>query len=53
MSLRLLLPAEGVAGLLSAWSDQPRVYDRGLTEVDEAPEPGPLQRTGRHRLCAS
>ncbi|MEU1872158.1 cupin domain-containing protein [Streptomyces sp. NPDC019793] len=36
MSLRLLLPAEGVAGLLSAWSDQPRVYDRGLTEVDEA-----------------
>ncbi|PPS81153.1 JmjC domain-containing protein [Streptomyces sp. MH60] len=36
MSLRLLLPAEGVAGLLSAWADQPRVYDRRLTEDDEA-----------------
>ena len=36
MSLRLLLPRNGVADLLAAWPDEPRVYDRGRTEVDEA-----------------
>jgi hypothetical protein len=36
MSLRLLLPAEGVADLLATWPDEPRVYERGRTEVDEA-----------------
>ncbi|MFE7275561.1 JmjC domain-containing protein [Streptomyces sp. NPDC057623] len=36
MSLRLLLPPEGVADLLSTWPDEPRVYDRGRTEVDKA-----------------
>ncbi|MFI1728162.1 JmjC domain-containing protein [Streptomyces acidicola] len=36
MSLRLLLPPEGVADLLATWPDNPRVYERGRTEVDEA-----------------
>lgn len=36
MSLRLLLPAAGVAELLADWPDEPRVYERGHTEVDEA-----------------
>ncbi|MDT9695382.1 JmjC domain-containing protein [Streptomyces sp. P17] len=36
MSLRLLLPPEGVADLLATWPDEPRVYERGRTEVDEA-----------------
>ncbi|MET9354467.1 cupin domain-containing protein [Streptomyces sp. NPDC006617] len=36
MSLRLLLPPEGVADLLATWPDQPRVYERGRTQVDEA-----------------
>ncbi|MFI5687935.1 JmjC domain-containing protein [Streptomyces sp. NPDC051636] len=36
MSLRLLLPTEGVADLLSTWPDEPRVYERGRTDVDEA-----------------
>lgn len=36
MSLRLLLPPEGVADLLTTWPDEPRVYERGHTEVDEA-----------------
>ncbi|MEU0739131.1 cupin domain-containing protein [Streptomyces sp. NPDC006134] len=36
MSLRLLLPPEGVKDLLASWPDQPRVYERGRTKVDEA-----------------
>ncbi|MFE9923254.1 JmjC domain-containing protein [Streptomyces sp. NPDC005774] len=36
MSLRLLLPPEGVADLLATWPDEPRVYERGRTKVDEA-----------------
>lgn len=36
MALRLLLPPEGVADLLATWPDEPRVYERGRTEVDEA-----------------
>ncbi|WP_411090772.1 JmjC domain-containing protein [Streptomyces sp. 049-1] len=36
MSLRLLLPPEGVADLLTAWPDQPRVYERERTELDQA-----------------
>ncbi|MBQ1096354.1 cupin [Streptomyces sp. b94] len=36
MSLRLLLPSEGVADLLASWPDQPRVYERERTTVDEA-----------------
>lgn len=36
MSLSLLLPPEGVADLLTSWPAEPRVYERGRTDVDEA-----------------
>jgi hypothetical protein len=36
MSLRLLLPPDGLANLMATWPDEPRVYERGRTEVDEA-----------------
>ncbi|WP_406168321.1 JmjC domain-containing protein [Streptomyces sp. NBC_00996] len=36
MSLSLLLPEAGVADLLTIWPDQPRVYERGRTAVDDA-----------------
>ncbi|WP_406493055.1 hypothetical protein OG936_06125 [Streptomyces sp. NBC_00846] len=35
MSLRLLLPEDGVTELLLAWPDEPRVYERGKTTLDE------------------
>ncbi len=35
MSLRLLLPEDGVTELLLAWPDEPRVYVRGRTALDE------------------
>ncbi|WP_406348479.1 cupin domain-containing protein [Streptomyces sp. NBC_00144] len=35
MSLRLLLPEEGVSDLLHAWPTEPRVYERGKTALDE------------------
>ncbi|MFM9368757.1 JmjC domain-containing protein [Streptomyces sp. Da 82-17] len=35
MSLRLLLPEEGVTELLTSWPDEPRVYDRGQPALDE------------------
>ncbi|MHC5705174.1 JmjC domain-containing protein [Streptomyces tirandamycinicus] len=35
VSLRLLLPDEGVTELLTTWPDQPRVYERGKTALDE------------------
>ncbi|THA29662.1 cupin [Streptomyces sp. A1277] len=35
MSLRLLLPEEGVTDLLLTWPDEPRVYERGTTALDE------------------
>jgi hypothetical protein len=35
MSLRLLLPEEGVTELLASWPDEPRVYERGKTALDE------------------
>ncbi|MFI8349884.1 JmjC domain-containing protein [Streptomyces sp. NPDC085596] len=35
MSLRLLLPDDGVTDLLRAWPDEPRVYDRVKTAFDE------------------
>ncbi|MFJ8671719.1 JmjC domain-containing protein [Streptomyces sp. NPDC093589] len=35
MSLRLLLPAEGVTELLASWPDEPRVYERGKPALDE------------------
>ncbi|MFG2642486.1 JmjC domain-containing protein [Streptomyces sp. NPDC048370] len=34
MSLRLLLPEDGVTDLREAWPDEPRVYVRGRTELD-------------------
>lgn len=34
MSLRLLLPPEGVADLLADWPTEPRVYERGTTALD-------------------
>lgn len=36
MSLNLLLPEKGVAELLGAWPDEPRVYDRVWTAFDRA-----------------
>ncbi|UFQ15838.1 MULTISPECIES: cupin domain-containing protein [Streptomyces] len=35
MSLRLLLPENGVTDLLTSWPDEPRVYERGRTALDE------------------
>ncbi|MCY0947159.1 JmjC domain-containing protein [Streptomyces antarcticus] len=35
MSLSLLLPQDGVAELLASWPDEPRVYERGRTALDE------------------
>ncbi|MFJ3533426.1 JmjC domain-containing protein [Streptomyces sp. NPDC090132] len=35
MSLSLLLPEEGVTDLLLNWPDEPRVYERGSTALDE------------------
>ncbi|MFH9244422.1 JmjC domain-containing protein [Streptomyces lydicus] len=35
MSLRLLLPQDGVNDLLTTWPDEPRVYERGVTGLDE------------------
>jgi cupin superfamily protein len=35
MSLRLLLPEDGVNELLLTWPDEPRVYERGKTLLDE------------------
>ncbi|WP_149183398.1 JmjC domain-containing protein [Streptomyces sp. TRM49041] len=35
MSLRLLLPEEGVTDLLASWPDEPRVYERGKSSLDE------------------
>ncbi|MDH6628000.1 hypothetical protein M2271_005830 [Streptomyces sp. LBL] len=34
MSLRYLLPADGVAELLGSWPDEPRLYEREATELD-------------------
>ncbi|MFI6723683.1 JmjC domain-containing protein [Streptomyces atratus] len=34
MSLRLLLPEDGVVDLLTTWPDEPRVYERGSTALD-------------------
>ncbi|WP_406168845.1 JmjC domain-containing protein [Streptomyces sp. NBC_00996] len=34
MSLRLLLPPQGVADLLADWPSEPRVYERGATALD-------------------
>ncbi|MFD9600657.1 JmjC domain-containing protein [Streptomyces sp. NPDC059970] len=35
MSLRLLLPEDGVTDLLLTWPDEPRVYERGTTALDD------------------
>ncbi|MFE0104097.1 JmjC domain-containing protein [Streptomyces sp. NPDC059009] len=35
MSLRLLLPENGVSDLLLTWPDEPEVYERGKTALDE------------------
>lgn len=35
MSLNLILPEEGVNDLLLTWPDEPRVYERGATALDE------------------
>ncbi|HEY8981328.1 MAG TPA: cupin domain-containing protein [Streptomyces sp.] len=35
MSLRLLLPEDGVSELLRTWPDEPRVFERGRTTLDE------------------
>ncbi|MEU3862323.1 hypothetical protein AB0F03_34140 [Streptomyces sp. NPDC028722] len=34
MSLHHLLPPDGVKELTEQWPDEPRVYERGLTDVD-------------------
>ncbi|MDQ8703270.1 cupin domain-containing protein [Streptomyces sp. LHD-70] len=34
MSLRLLLPEEGVTELLASWPDEPRVFERGTQSLD-------------------
>ncbi|MFE2043250.1 JmjC domain-containing protein [Streptomyces sp. NPDC059477] len=34
MSLRYLLPADGVTELLGSWPDEPRLYERETTELD-------------------
>ncbi|URN16620.1 MULTISPECIES: JmjC domain-containing protein [Streptomyces] len=39
MSLSLLLPEEGVTDLLASWPDEPRVYERGKTALDEIASP--------------
>ncbi|MFB6654875.1 JmjC domain-containing protein [Streptomyces microflavus] len=39
MSLELLLPAEGVAALLASWPTDPRVFERGSTELDRTVTP--------------
>ncbi|MFG2717397.1 JmjC domain-containing protein [Streptomyces sp. NPDC048416] len=36
MSLRLLLPEEGVTELLASWPDTPRVYERPTSALDES-----------------
>ncbi|MCX3058568.1 hypothetical protein [Streptomyces beihaiensis] len=43
MSLRLLLPEAGVNDLLSTWPDEPRVYERGKTALDEEITTGGLE----------
>ncbi|WP_129307851.1 cupin domain-containing protein [Streptomyces sp. L2] len=35
MSLSLLLPPDGVTELLAVWPDEPRVFERGRTALDE------------------
>jgi hypothetical protein len=35
MSLRLLLPEDGVSELLLTWPEEPRVFERGRTALDE------------------
>ncbi|MFF4952809.1 JmjC domain-containing protein [Streptomyces chattanoogensis] len=35
MSLSLLLPENGVIDLLTTWPDEPRIYERGTTELDD------------------
>ncbi|MDH2393183.1 MULTISPECIES: cupin domain-containing protein [Streptomyces] len=35
MSLSLLLPEDGVTELLNTWPDEPRVFERGKTALDE------------------
>ncbi|MER6059851.1 cupin domain-containing protein [Streptomyces sp. NPDC001792] len=35
MSLSLLLPEDGVTELLTEWPDEPRVFERGKTALDE------------------
>ncbi|REK89889.1 cupin [Streptomyces inhibens] len=35
MSLRLLLPEDGATELLASWPDEPRVYERGRTALDD------------------
>ncbi|WP_198533279.1 cupin domain-containing protein [Streptomyces sp. AcH 505] len=42
MSLRLLLPEDGVTDLLTTWPDEPRVYERGTTQLDRTVTPDVL-----------
>ncbi|SDJ74099.1 JmjC domain-containing protein [Streptomyces indicus] len=35
MSLRLLLPEDGVSELMLTWPDEPRVFERGRTALDD------------------
>jgi hypothetical protein len=44
MSLSLLLPPAGVADLLANWPDEPRVYARGDTGLDQHITPADLDR---------
>ncbi|MGI5196908.1 JmjC domain-containing protein [Streptomyces sp. CA-288835] len=39
MSLHLLLPEDGVTELLGSWPDEPSVYERGATELDQLVTP--------------
>ncbi|WTE91124.1 cupin domain-containing protein [Streptomyces sp. NBC_01614] len=39
MSLSLLLPDEGGTALLASWPNEPRVYERGTTELDRTITP--------------
>ncbi|MFH8515203.1 JmjC domain-containing protein [Streptomyces gelaticus] len=40
MSLRYLLPADGVTELLGLWPDEPRLYEREATELDQHVDAG-------------
>ncbi|WP_405616468.1 cupin domain-containing protein [Streptomyces sp. NBC_01511] len=40
MSLSYLLPVDGVTELLGSWPDEPRLYERGTTQLDQYVDEG-------------